>query len=83
MSELEAIKIISQFLGWAGLLALTPFLYRLAFALSYYITGRLKKNQKVIVQYLKDGVVEREVEVSLDSNDPIVTQLDSIRQDNQ
>lgn len=82
MTEQEAIRIIAQFVGWTGLLALTPLLGRLAYAFSYYLTGRLKKRQKLIVQFMEDGVVIREKEVFLDVKAPIVEQLDAIRKGN-
>lgn len=77
MTETEAIQTIAQFIGWAGLLVLSPMLYRLAYAFSYYITGRLKKRHKLVIQSLKDGVVVSETEVYLDSKSPIVKQLES------
>lgn len=79
MAETEAIHTIAQFIGWIGLLALSPMLYRLAYAFSYYISGRLKKREKLIVQILKDGVVINETEVTLDSKSPLVEQLKSIK----
>lgn len=77
MTQVEAYQTIAQFIAWMGLLALSPMLYRLAYAFSYYITGRLKKRQTLIVQVMEDGVVIRETEITLDSKSPIVKQLDA------
>jgi hypothetical protein len=79
VSENEAIHIVAQFIGWLGLLAMLPFLYRFVYAFSYYVTGRLKKHQRFIVQRIQDGAVISETEVSLDSKSPIVKQLDNLR----
>lgn len=79
MTETEAIRIIAQFMGWLGLFVMLPFLYRFVYAFSYYVTGRLKKRQRIIVQHIQDGIVISETEVSLDSKSPIVKQLDSLR----
>lgn len=79
MNETEAIQIIAQFIGWAGLLAMSPFVYRLVYAFSYYLTGKLKKRETLIIQIMKDGVVVRETEVRLDSKSPLVQQLNDVR----
>lgn len=77
MTELEAIHVISQAIGWIGLLALSPFLYRFSYAFAFYLTGRLVKRHKILVQYKEDGEVVREVTVRLDSRSPIVKQLET------
>ncbi|CAI2428953.1 Uncharacterised protein [Serratia proteamaculans] len=80
MAETEAIRIISQVVGWIGLIALFPYLYRFGYAFAYYLTGRLKKHHKIIVQYKEEGKVLREVIVDLDSSSPIIKQLENPQQ---
>ncbi len=79
MTETEAVLIIAKFVGWLGVFVLLPFLYRFVYAFSYYVTGRLKKYRHIIVQHIQDGTVISETEISLNSNSPIVKQLDSLR----
>jgi hypothetical protein len=79
VSEVEAISIISQFIGWAGLIAFVPLLYRFGYAFSYYLTGRLKKHQKLIIQYKKDDQVINEIVVNLDSKSPLIKQIEAAK----
>lgn len=79
MNETEAIQTIAQFIGWMGLLTLTPFVFRLAYALSYYLTGKLKKRETLIIQFMENGKVVTETEVKLDSKSPLVQQLNDAK----
>jgi hypothetical protein len=79
VTQVEAYQTVAQLIAWTGFLALSPMLYRLAYAFSYYITGRLKKRHTLIVQLMEDGVVISEAEISLDSKSPIVKQLDACK----
>lgn len=79
MTNIEAIQIVSQFVGWLGFFAMLPFLYRFVHAFCYYITGRLKKHQRLTIQRIQDGVIISETEISLDSKTPIVKQLEKLR----
>lgn len=83
MNETEAIQIITQFIGWAGLLAMSPLVYRLAYAFSYYLTGRLKKKETIIIQLMEDGVVIKEAQIQLDSKSPVVQQLNAAKKVSQ
>jgi len=79
VNETEAIQTIAQFIGWMGLLTLSPFVFRLACALSYYLTGKLKKRETLIIQFMENGKVVKETEVKLDSKSPLVQQLNDAK----
>lgn len=79
MNETEAIQTIAQFIGWMGLLTLSPFVFRLACALSYFLTGKFKKRETLIIQFLENGKVVKETVVKLDSKSPLVQQLDDAK----
>ncbi|PEH53432.1 hypothetical protein CRM81_08845 [Yersinia kristensenii] len=78
MSESEAISILFQAMTWVGLLILSPFLWKLANAFAYYLTGKLRKNQILIVKHIHNSEVVSEITLDLSSNTPIVQQLDEI-----
>lgn len=81
MNELEAYTIFVKLALWVGLISFCPFLYKFVYAFSFYMTGKLKTKEKIIVHITIDDKPTKSVEISLNSNSPIVTQLESALED--
>lgn len=81
MTELEAYTILLKSAFWIGLISFCPFLYKLAYAFSFYLTGKIKTKEKVVVQIKADGKPTKRVEIILNSKSPIIKQIKSAMED--
>ncbi|MEY0576961.1 hypothetical protein [Providencia manganoxydans] len=81
MTELEAYTILLKLVFWIGLISFCPFLYKFVYAISFYVTGKIKTKEKIIVRITIDDKPTKNVEISLNSNSPIVKQLESVMED--
>lgn len=81
MTELEAYTVLLKSAFWIGLISFCPFLYKLAYAFSFYLTGKIKTKEKVIVQIKTDRKKTKHIVIMLNSKSPIIKQIESAMED--
>lgn len=77
--EQETLNLILQAMGWVGLIILSPFFWRFSHAFFKYIIYKLFPIKTLYVEHKHDGVVIKRIKIRLDSKDPIVRQLNNIK----
>lgn len=77
--EQETLNLILQALGWIGLIILCPFFWRFFYAFAKFITYKLFPIKTLYIQYKHDEVVIKQIKIKLDSKDPIIQQLKTIK----
>lgn len=75
----ETLNTILQAIGWIGLIVLCPFLYRFSCALTKYIYYKLFPLKTLWVEYKHNGILVKRIKIKLDSKDPIIQQLKTIK----
>lgn len=71
--------MLVQLLGWLGLILSFPMLYRMSYLLCMLIGRALRNQQEITIQHVHDGRLVSSVTLRLDSKEPLVRQLNSIK----
>ncbi len=78
MEYQEALEVIIQFVGWGGLILISPLLFRFATVLTKYILDRIWPITTLQIEHEHNGIVIERKIIKLNSSIPLVRQLSDV-----